>query len=450
MIIVERIEDFEPFLERFQTEDSFVQTYLADARLHSVVNELSVLWVYLIELGQEFVLVFNHNEGLSLPIECLKRLNTRMKVYTLNKKILNHKIPSIECQDLNFLQYLHTNKGLEEISTICEQRMKNQYFSHLNVNKAIPLMKIVEGFQEQTKVAMEILNTYKSSLTHPSYLFLNNIAVTSLGWVEQNGLAVKPDGFLAHFGTKFKRFVKDGLVYSDYNLFTSTGRCSNRFGGINFAALGKKDATREQFISRFGNDGILVSIDFESYHLRLIADLIGFQLPDEAVHTYLGKQYFKTDNLSSEEYEAGKVRSFQLLYGEDMEIDIPFFVEVQKYIKYLWELINKQGWISSPIYNKKILLEHIEEPSPAKIFNYLVQLTETEYNLTKIQELMPIFDKMESKIILYTYDAILMDMLKTDIKNLRQTIDILEENGKFPVRIYTGKDYQNLTKIQRK
>ena len=38
---------------------------------------------------------------------------------------------------------------------------------------------------------------------------------------------------------------QDGMFYSEYNLFTSTGRPSNRFGGINFAALNKKDGSRE-------------------------------------------------------------------------------------------------------------------------------------------------------------------------------------------------------------
>ena len=46
-----------------------------------------------------------------------------------------------------------------------------------------------------------------------------------------------------------------GYVFSEYNLFTSTGRPSNRFGGINFAALNKKDGSRERFISRYSSIG---------------------------------------------------------------------------------------------------------------------------------------------------------------------------------------------------
>ena len=53
--------------------------------------------------------------------------------------------------------------------------------------------------------------------------------------------------------------TKDGLVYSEYNPYTTTGRPSNRFGGTNFAALNKTDGSREKYISRF-DGGMLVII----------------------------------------------------------------------------------------------------------------------------------------------------------------------------------------------
>ena len=58
------------------------------------------------------------------------------------------------------------------------------------------------------------------------------------------------------------------IVYSEYNPYTSTGRPSNRFGGMNFAALNKSDGSREQFISRF-NNGVLVEMDFDRIPFKI-------------------------------------------------------------------------------------------------------------------------------------------------------------------------------------
>ena len=80
------------------------------------------------------------------------------------------------------------------------------------------------------------------------------------------------------------------IIYSEYNPYTSTGRPSNRFGGLNFAALNKSDGSRKQFISRFSN-GVLVEMDFDAYHLRLIADKIGYDFPSGSVHEHMSKFY---------------------------------------------------------------------------------------------------------------------------------------------------------------
>ena len=39
--------------------------------------------------------------------------------------------------------------------------------------------------------------------------------------------------------------------YTEYNLYTSTGRPSNKFGGVNFAALNKEDGSRNSFVFIF-------------------------------------------------------------------------------------------------------------------------------------------------------------------------------------------------------
>jgi hypothetical protein len=91
--------------------------------------------------------------------------------------------------------------------------------------------------------------------------------------IERNGLKINESLFEERFGQSVSR-DKD-YCYSQYNYFTITGRPSNRFGGINFAALNKEDDTRECFTTRF-EDGILIEVDFNSYHPRLIASIVDY------------------------------------------------------------------------------------------------------------------------------------------------------------------------------
>ena len=65
-----------------------------------------------------------------------------------------------------------------------------------------------------------------------------------------------------------------------------TGRPSNRFGGLNFG-LNKKDGSRKKFISRYGKEGMLVEMDYDAYHLRLIGEVVDYQFPKGSVHNHM-------------------------------------------------------------------------------------------------------------------------------------------------------------------
>ena len=69
---------------------------------------------------------------------------------------------------------------------------------------------------------------------------------------------------------------KENFLYSRFN-YEDTVYISNKFGGVNYAALNKEDGCRESFVSRF-EQGSLLEMDFDAYHPRLIADIIGYEL----------------------------------------------------------------------------------------------------------------------------------------------------------------------------
>ena len=60
---------------------------------------------------------------------------------------------------------------------------------------------------------------------------------------------------------------------------------------------------------------ILFEFDYEAYHPRILAKFIEYEFGKESVHEYLGKMYFKTDNLTEEQYQQSKELTFKQLYG---------------------------------------------------------------------------------------------------------------------------------------
>ncbi|KKM03467.1 hypothetical protein LCGC14_1774170, partial [marine sediment metagenome] len=327
----------------------------------------------------------------------------------------------------------------EFYSTIINHTQERHY-NDADANCAIPLYKWADFLLKYSEDIATTIEKYKDESFTAGYSFLVGIALPALRWVESNGLHVNYEILKEHFGSKAEKFVADDMVYSEYNLFTAAGRPSCRFGGINFAALHKDDGQRTAFTSRF-DDGMMVLLDFESYHVRLIANHLGYQLPSTPAHEYFGQQYFGTTNLTDEQYAESKVKTFHNLYS-DTDTDIPFFKKVQEFKGKLWEEIQKQGYVESPLTNKRIHLSHIWEPNRSKVFNYYVQFMETEQNLSFLSALTDLFDGSQSKIVLYNYDSFLIDFCLSDGKELiLGMVQFLEQDKKFPIRIKYGKNF---------
>src|SRR3972149_1850904 len=82
-------------------------------------------------------------------------------------------------------------------------------------------------------------------------------------------------------------------VYSQYNFYTSTGRPSNHFDNVNYAALNKENGVRKCFVSRHGKDGTMILIDYSAFHPRIISNIVNFPMGiNEDIYKYLGEMYF--------------------------------------------------------------------------------------------------------------------------------------------------------------
>ena len=151
--------------------------------------------------------------------------------------------------DVQMKNYLDKNvpMPIDELTTNAHEHFNRVYWGKANINCIIPIMKHLE----MSRLVVDEIKKGVFGSIQDSFSTYNNDVIPNLYNIEKNGLQ-----------------TTDGMVYSEYNPYTATGRPSNRFGGINFAALNKKDGSRKKFISRYGKDGMLIEMDYDAYHLR--------------------------------------------------------------------------------------------------------------------------------------------------------------------------------------
>ena len=82
-----------------------------------------------------------------------------------------------------------------------------------------------------------------------------------------------------------------------------------------------------------------------------------------------------------------------------------------------------------------------------KLFNYYLQAVETEVSVLKLKQVQDLLHDLQTKMILYTYDSILIDLELSEIKIIQQLQYLLEKGG-FPITMKYGVTYDNMQKIK--
>lgn len=376
------------------------------------------------------------------------------KVKNINKKFL-FNVKRLANLDDRFLQFNcidtfeHVKMGeiAERDTTFTHKYFQSKIKTRI-INHLIPACKHMESFIHNVN---ELTIPSMTELIEPGYNSIMKDIIPQLFWVEKNGMCVDPIKLKHFFGDKFTDELKNNLVYSNYNVWSATGRPSNTFGGINFAALEKSTGERSTFISRYGNDGILALFDFKAYHPRLLAKLANFEIPSDVgdIYVWLCKQMYKKDVLTDEEFKAGKGSVFQQLYGkiEDKNLSIPYFRSIQNYIDQRWKYFRNNGYVDTPIYKRGITENHIKGAFANKVTNYILQAYETERNCEIMKVLSNLLLNKMTIPILYSYDSILFDVHKSDGKTVITQIKNTMESGGFPVTIMVGKDFHEMKKF---
>ena len=394
-------------------------------------NGLSALWVKPKD-DKSFFIIQKHPDSDKV-LEDFKWLNEH-SILTPDKKILNHVYEFDKVTDINYLYWDDTGKPFEKhITNNAIDFLSNKFYNVKKLNEIIPLSK-------HNEYCNDIVKSMNNLIFDSNDEYMNDV-VKAFTSIERNGIKVSDD-ICDIFDMRVKKHISNGKLYSQYNLWTTTGRPSNSYGTVNFAALPPEK--RKGFIAE--ND-YLVEFDFDAYHLRLIADLVGYHtFGEESVHEHLAEWYECS-------YEESKQKTFRLLYGgidKQTREKVPFFDLTHNYINKKWNEINTHNLVSTDIYRRKLLFKNYEDLNRNKVFNYLIQALETESNIKKILKVQDYLLEKKTKLVLYGYDSFLFDFSQQDgVETLKDIKSILEE-GKHFTKSKMGLNYGEMQDITKR
>ena len=393
----------------------------SDPNLHPLHknNGLAALWCQPESADPPFFIIQKHPDSDKF-LEDYKWLDKEL-IMTPDKKILNHFYEFKDVVDKNFIWWNETGKPFDNnIRNNAIDFLSNKYYNVKKLNEIIPLCK-------HNEYCSDIYKGMARAYVGENDEYMND-AIKAFTSIEKNGIKVSDD-VCDIFDIRVKKHISNGKLYSNYNLWTTTGRPSNSFGTVNFAALPPEK--RKAIVSE--ND-YLVEFDFDAYHLRLIADLVDYKFGKESVHEHLAEHYGCS-------YEESKQRSFRLLYGgidKKTREKVPFFDKTYDYINKKWNQINTHNSVFTDIYKRKIIYGNYDDLNRNKVFNYLIQAYETESNIKKILLIQDYLLEKKTKLILYGYDSFLFDFSKQDgVETLTDIKSILEAGTSLDNKHYT-------------
>lgn len=420
---------------KFDHDTSIVMIpILSDAKLHRQENRISFIYIHDINTNINYVISCNHNDATKHGLDWLNAIKLPKRIYTYTSNILRqYGITAIDISMYNWLIY---NESLEIKYSNDIEVYHNWYYKYKNVNDSIPIVNFIPFCENIVEITKRLI---KVNIPDKILYFYNNVVLNNYYEIENYGIPTNSE-LLNQIHNK-----TGSVIYSEYNPYTATGRPSNRFGGINFAALNKENGERA-IINVQSPEELLIDFDYDSYHVKLVAQLIGYELPDVNLHEYFGRMYFDKSELTDEEYNESKQLTFQLLYGTMQEefTSIEFFKKIYEFRKSQWKFWNEHGYIELPNTSRRIYKFNFNSMTENKLFNYLIQSHETDVNNCMLRKILQYLYDKRSKLILYTYDSFLFVYNSKDGKTFINDIINILESFNMTVKMKIGFDYYNM------
>ena len=300
------------------------------------------------------------------------------------------------------------------------------YYKHKDekdINTFIPVVKHYEMCEQIYNDLKININKNKTDYDE----FFNHRVSVVFNAIERNGIQIHNDTFEEYFHP-----VDGRQVYTQFNLKTTTTRPSNKFKGVNYAALNKENGCRKSFIPR---NNSFIEMDISAYHPSLSCRLVDYNFPTVDIHSHLQQLYGVS-------YKESKELTFKQLYGGVFKQykHLEFFSKIDIYVKELWNTFESNGEITCPISNFVYKKDTLENMNPQKLFNYLLQNLETSMNVRILWDILRVLRGNKTKLVLYTYDSFLFDWDEKEEQVMVQIKDIFKKY-KFNIKIKQGNDY---------
>jgi hypothetical protein len=413
--LVENKVQFEQF-SNTNYKEVFVEVIPYNSKIHPAQNNVCAVYIRPLVTTKGFIIPISHSETTNINIDgiisLLSKINT---IYVRDKKEFLHYFPLKNLFDIT----LNSPPYIQEFTQTHEIFIR-RYPNKKDINRIIPIVKHYEYCEN-------IFNNLKERINEPINEFYNNKCSVVFNAVERSGLRINRSQFEQNFHS-----IDSDYTYTQYNFKTLTRRPSNKFKGVNYAALNKDNNSRRSFNTR--ND-ILCELDIGAYHPTLLGKLIHWKWDKKDIHQSFADMY-------GVDYQKAKELTFKQLYGGIFKQykDLEFFKRVQIYTDEIWRKYQNEGFIECPISNYRFEKDKLDNMKPQKLLNYLLQNLETSVNVCIMYDIFRLLKNKKTKLILYTYDSFLFDVCKEE-KEVLIKIKELFKQYKLQIKISYGNTY---------
>jgi len=400
--LIENNKQFE-VLKNSGFKEAFVEIIPNNPYQHPTNNSICSFYVRPTKGHKGYILPISHTECNTLfEDDVYLWLKSLDKIYVRDKKEFLHYTIFKQLIDVT----LHLPPYIPP-QTTAHTILYNRFPDLLTINQIVPITKHYEVCEQIYDDLEHRINT----VVNPFY---NDRATLVFNAIERNGIKINKNEFEKHFHE-----TEDEFIYTQYNFKTLTTRPSNKFNGVNYAALNKENGCRESFIPR--ND-VFFEFDISAYHPTLSARLVGYDFGKGDIHENFAKMY-------NVDYAKAKELTFKQLYGGvfDNYKDLPFFKATSEYIRTNWEKYQAEGKLICPISNYEFVNDELENMNPQKLFNYVLQNMETSVNVEILYRILDILKGKNTKLVLYTYDSFLFDVDNNEIEVLEQIKEVFNK-----------------------
>jgi hypothetical protein len=397
-------------------KEAFIEIIPSSPSLHPIETDVSLIYLRPLWGQKGYILVVDHSEALCEISEYLMNtLKVFNRLYTWDKKNFFHFYAHKDVIDLSLLA-----PDFKSYETKAHVILKQRGKKIDDVNKLIPIVKHYESCEKN-------FNELKSKFNGEVNKFYNNIFPLVFNAIERSGIQVDTQLYEDYFDKS-----SQSRVHTQYNYRTTTTRPSNRFGGVNYAALNKENGCRKAFIPR---NHQFIELDISAYHPTLASQLIDYEFDCDDIHESFAQMY-------NVDYKKAKELTFKQLYGGVFEKykDLEFFKKIQVFVDDLWDEFCSKGFIECPISSYKFEKEKLDEMNPQKLFNYLLQNLETAKNVVILWQILKLIQKRKTKLVLYTYDSFLFDYHKEDKEIMKEVLDVFKKYN-LKIKMKHGRNY---------